>query len=101
MSKQKVKDINNDVTEIKQIMKENVLIAVDNIDKLNDLDKKAQLIDENAFKMRVLSKNVKENSKFCSPLVKRLFIILGIIAALVLIYFLAAYIRCGSANLFC
>ncbi len=101
MSKYKIKEIDNDVKDVKNIMKENVLIAIDNVDKLNELDKRAQLINDDALQMKNLAKNVKNNSKFCSPGVKILFIILSIIAALVLCYFIASYIHCGSANLFC
>jgi len=93
--------INKDVNETKQIMKENILVAVDNSEKLKELDHRAKLIDDEGLKMKVLSSSVKKNSKFCSPGIRILIIIISIIGALVLCYFIASYILCGSANIFC
>ncbi len=100
-SNKKIQEINNDVNETKGILKNNIRQVVDNTEKINELKDRAANINSNALEMRLLAKNTKDNSQFCTPKMKLVIILLSIFVFLIILYFIIAEIRCHSINIFC
>ena len=111
-------EINNDVLETKKIMKQNINNQLDNNKQVRELNIQAENLDEEAKQFYNNAKAVKIESYnccdrcivsiFCSKCCKncelstmRFVFILTIIGLIGVLYFVAAGIRCKSANLFC
>ncbi len=107
----RIKDINEDLVELKKDMKNNVKGVIGNLDSLEPLVGQAKDIKGGAKLFENNAINVNEETKTCCqkycPCCKCnlscrcVAIIIGLIGFIVIAYFAIALIRCHSVNAFC
>lgn len=93
--------INEDITEVKGIMKNNIQKVIHNNEDLEEIQVVSDELKKNAKQFKKDAREAKKVSRSCSPKIVALIVILCVIIVAVIAYFVVALIRCGSANAFC
>lgn len=97
-SHDKLEEIQQDIDETKQVMKNNIQKMIDNNDNMEELIVKSNKLKDNAEEFHETTEEIKQASKWY----KRVWLyVIIIIIVLTGGYFLAAFLRCKSVNLFC
>ncbi|MCQ2816895.1 MAG: synaptobrevin family protein [archaeon] len=94
----KIQKIQQEVDATKEVMKENIKKTCEEQDNLQELLVKSNDLKQDSKEFEHKTEEVKEATKFYRT---AWFYITVIVVTLVIIYFIAALIRCKSVNLFC